>query len=418
MNIRQLALSGELLKLAGGCQTWGQVAKRLGVNTKTLHSALERMRIRGETYPSIEEIAAVDGNSKATLNSSSVVVDDADVDIDVSEWDEEQTRPEVPLPAIPQGFRVDRISTLIDSETGDQKLQWLKVARDAAVDPVEVLRAAFGDAQPLAPLIDPPAYVHDDLLALYGIGDPHIGMLAWEAETGENFDLAIAERQIVGAVDNLVARVPAARDALVVTVGDTLHSDGLKNSTTKGTPVDVDGRTPKMIATAIRTFRRVIERALERHHDVYVKIARGNHDEMMSVVLAIALAQFYENNPRVHIDTSPAYWHWHVFGANFVGITHGHRQKPIDMMAVMASLHPTEWAATRHRRIICGHYHHEMTKEVPGVVVDYLPTLAAKEAYAAAHGYIAGRSMRADVLHRTRGLVERHMVSVEMLEAA
>lgn len=57
MNVRQLALSGELLKLAAGCQTWREVARRLGVHPKALHSALGRMRLKGEQYPSIEEIA-------------------------------------------------------------------------------------------------------------------------------------------------------------------------------------------------------------------------------------------------------------------------------------------------------------------------------------------------------------------------
>lgn len=414
-RVVELLHSGELARLAHGCRSLAELAQRSGIPYNTIKS---RLRAHGVT------LAGLQGDIGKTDIGSVQAVDEQPthpVDGLVRErWPNTSAfLDEAPLPALPDGFRVHKVSTLVDATTGESKLQWIKATNENEIDPAAVLREAFGDdGVPRAPLISAPEHSNDDLLVVYGLGDPHIGMLAWEAETGENFDLSIAERHIVDAVDNLVARVPAASTALILSVGDTLHSDGLKNSTTKGTPVDVDGRTPKMITTALRTFKRAVYRALEKHLDVHVKIARGNHDEMMSVVLLIALAEHFENNPRVHIDVSPAYWHWFEFGRNFIGLTHGHRQKPIDMMAVMAALHPLAWSRTKHRRIICGHYHHEITKEVPGVIVDYLPTLAAKEAYAAAHGYIAGRSMRADVMHKDRGLIERHMVSVDDLDWA
>lgn len=416
-RLEQLWQSGELARVAQGATSWNEVARRLGWTENALKRQRVRIREAGRKEPRLDALGADIGKP------------------DISDFADEPTNPtrsnllqdkwpnvaafdeaDVPLPAIPDGFRVDKISTLVDASTGESKLQWLKVSNESAIDPVKVIRDAFGDNAPLAPLIAAPEHVADDLLVVYGIGDPHIGMLAWEAETGENFDLDIAERHIFGAVDNLAGRVPAAGTGLVMSVGDTLHSDGPRNSTTKGTPVDVDGRTFKMITTAVRTFKRSVYRALERHRDVHVKIARGNHDETMSMVLTIALVEHFHGNPRVHIDASPAFWHWFEFGQNFIGLTHGHRTKALDSMAVMAATNPLAWGRTKHRRIYKGHYHHDITKEVPGVIVDYLPTLAAKEAYAAAHGYIAGRSMRADVFHRARGHIERHMVSVDMLE--
>ena len=84
-----------------------------------------------------------------------------------------------------------------------------------------------------------------------------------ECFTGENFDLDIMERNLFAAVDQLVSLAPPAKHALVVSVGDYFHSDGQNNTTTKGTRVDVDGRTAKMIAVGIRTMRRVIDRGLK-----------------------------------------------------------------------------------------------------------------------------------------------------------
>jgi hypothetical protein len=54
--------------------------------------------------------------------------------------------------------------------------------------------------------------------------------------------------------------------------------------------------------------------------------------------------------------------------------------------------------------------------ELPGVVCEAFRTLAAKDAYAAGHGYRAGRDMRCIVHHKDFGEIERHRCDVAMLE--
>lgn len=320
--------------------------------------------------------------------------------------------------AIPAGHALKGISTLVD-ERGNVRAQWIKTKRDDGVDLEAAMFEAvsrLADAWPSrATLVEPPTHSDDDLLAVYPMGDPHIGMLAWEKETGENFDLGIAERNLVAAVDHLVALAPPARRALVLTVGDTLHSDGLFNTTTKGTRVDVDGRTAKMITVAIRTFRRIIDRALEKHEIVEVKIARGNHDELLSLVLSIALQMYYEHEPRVHVDPSPQMFHWYRFGLNLIGVTHGDKAKPMDLMGVMANDCAKDWGETKHRKIYAGHIHHDVVKEVPGVIIEHLRTLASKDAWHAGMGYRSGRDMKMDVIHRVHGHINRHIVGIQQL---
>lgn len=406
-HLAELFASGELTRLVKQHKTTRAVAAALGMERKALCSLMDRMRSAGE-LPGWDALAG------GSTDLGIAVPNTGTNGNDMTRWPSvEAFDADVPLEPIPDGHVVHRITTQVGPD-GETERQWIKTIA-GEVDPVQILRLAFADGIPVEPLIAEPADRDDDLLAVYGLGDPHIGMLSWSDETGENFDLAIAERHIFEAVDRLARVAPAAKTALIVSVGDTLHSDGPRNQTTKGTPVDVDSRTPKMFATTLRAFKRIVYRALERHEEVHVKIARGNHDETLSMLVSISLAEHFEQNPRVHIDTSPAFFHWFRFGANFIGVTHGNRQKPMDMMGVMAATQARDWGETRHRRFYCGHYHHEMSKEVPGVIVDYLPTLAAKEAYAAAHGYIAARSMRCDVYHRERGLKNRHVVGVEDL---
>lgn len=437
MNVRQLALSGELLRIAAGCKTWSEVARCCGVGVKTLHSALERMRLKGERYPSIEEIAA---GAACDTGVAQGVQHDAYGQHDFA--DEEPTTPgvigkadnrwphleafdalegeEPPLPAIPKGHRVDKLSTLVDASTGEAKLQWIKTsANQNDVDPVELLRLAFGDSgAPRAEPVDPPAHSMDDLLAAIVFGDPHFGQLSWHRDAGENFDLAIAERNMVRAVEMLVALAPDAAQCLLVWIGDNTHSDGPSNTTTKGTRVDVDGRTTKMIAVTVRAFRRAIDLSLAKFGRAHCIVERGNHDYLISSVIALALQQAYEGNERVTIDDSPEAYHFYRFGQNLIGTHHGDRAKPLDLLGVMANDRAKDWGETKHRRWYCGHIHHEVVKEVPGVTVEYMRTLAPADAWHRAQGYRAGRDLRLDVFHREYGLVNRHIVGIQQITEA
>jgi hypothetical protein len=247
------------------------------------------------------------------------------------------------------------------------------------------------------------------------MGDPHLGMLAWPAETGNAFDLAIAERNLFAAVDRLVDLAPRTQKALIENLGDFFHADNKNSTTTKGTRLDTDGRWPKVLATGIKLMRRVIDRALQKHEHVTVINEIGNHDDHTSIVLSIALAQFYEHEPRVSIDTSPQSFHWYRFGKCLIGTHHGHNVKLTDLPGVMAVDQAKAWGETEHRYWHVGHVHHDALKELPGCTVETFRTLAGKDAWHAGQGYRAGRDMKLIVLHKDHGEVGRHTVGISLV---
>jgi hypothetical protein len=392
-----------------GCASWADVARKLGCNHKTLYLARKVLEARGmpaALIPARDE-------SKPTVH---VCTERESKWPSVEKFDAEDSDP--PLPAIPVGYRVDKISTLVDGVTGETKQQWIKTTaqNDQRHDWLTAIRDMGGD-MPRAETTPAPEYSDDDLLAVVPVGDPHVGLLSWREDAGENFDLDIAERRLIGAFDHLLALAPPAKECLLILIGDTAHADGQANTTTKGTRVDVDGRIIKVARTILRICRYAISLALKRHERVKLIMERGNHDELISAMLALALAQHYENEPRVEIDQSPAMYHWHKFGRNLIGTHHGDRAKPEQLMAVMAVDRAADWAECTHRRFYCGHYHHQIVKEVPGVVVEYLPTLATSDAWHHAMGYRSARAMYMDVFHREHGHINRHIVGIHQLRA-
>lgn len=325
------------------------------------------------------------------------------------------------LKTVPDGYKVKGVSTYYDHD-GKPRGQWVKSSEDRERQ-AELMRAAIAalseEVKGMAPLTTAPAKTHDDLLAVYPLGDPHLGMYAWAKESGDDFDLKTARRLTLGAVDRLVSSSPAASTALILPLGDVFHANDQTNQTPAHKhQLDVDSRFVHVLQVGIETFRHCVLRALEKHARVVVRFVAGNHDPQAVWALAFTIAAYFENEPRVEVDLSPARHWFYRFGKVMIGATHGDQSKAEQLLGVMACDRAEDWGHTKHRYWYCGHVHHSSVKEFPGVTVETFRTLAASDAYAAGNGYRAGRDMRAIIHHKDHGEVERHRCDVGMLEPA
>lgn len=323
-----------------------------------------------------------------------------------------------PAAFTPQGYEIKGTSTLVGAD-GTIRGQWIKTKQSEDSKLARLMDAVQALAEPFKGLAEPaarPVALDDDLLCVYPMGDPHFGMMAWAAETGEDFDLKIAENDLIAAVDHLVGLAPPARHALIIELGDFFHTDNSSNQTSRSHhALDVDSRWSKMLGIGIRAMRRNIDRALEKHELVHVIIEIGNHDDHTSIMLALCLANYYEREPRVTIDTSPAKFHWYRFGANLIASTHGDTTKANNLPGIMATDRARDWGETSHRFWYTGHVHHDSLKEYPGVIVETFRTLAARDAWHSGQGYRSGRDMKLDVIHRLDGRIVRHSVGIPAL---
>ena len=273
------------------------------------------------------------------------------------------------------------------------------------------------DTLPPAKVIRAPSVSDNELAVLYPWGDPHKGMYAWADEAGADFDLKIAERDTRGAVDALSARAPAAHTGILLVVGDLVHSDTKQNRTeASGHALDVDTRWSRVMQVALRTLVYAVQRGLQKHRRFIVRLCEGNHDPQAAYSLALALASYFRNEPRVTIDLSPANFWYFRFGKVLLGATHGHTCKTDKLGGIMAADRPKDWGETEYRYFFQGHLHHKYIKELWGVVVEVLRTLAPRDAWAQAHGYRAGQEMQAIVYHKKFGEIERHTCPVSMID--
>jgi hypothetical protein len=428
-----------------GCRDWNEVAIKLGVSDRQLRAVRKIYADRKQPFSlrplsnigkadishrDVNDCTDVGRRSHAQENShahessaaerqdSSVCTPSAPAAGNrwpsVAEFDAEPIQFSATLDPIPSGFAVHKVSTLIDGQTGEIKQQWIKTRNER--DPIADLAAAFASIKDELPRADTPIVApvstRERLLAAYLLGDSHVGMHAHWADAGSNFDLKIAEHNLTSLVGQLVDLGPPAKQALIVNIGDYFHSDNRGNTTTKGTPVDVDGRWVKVLAVGIRIMRRIIERALAKHEHVTVINEIGNHDTHASLFLSLALAQFFENEPRVHIDCSPQMFHWYRFGRVLIGTHHGHLVKPADLLGVMVTDRAQDWGETLWRYWFTGHIHHERSREFPGMFWRSLRASSTSDAWHHGQGYRSAQELSVETFDIEDGLINRHMVGV------
>jgi len=318
-----------------------------------------------------------------------------------------------------EGFNIKGKSTLYDKD-GNVKIEWVKTERDneEAELLLETIEDQFSVYKGTAKLVKPPKTTNKKLLNLVPLGDPHLGMLAWGDETGsDNFNSKIAERDILDAIKHLVSVAPPAETTVLLNLGDFFHSDNGRNTTTKGTPVDVDGRYGKILAIGVKLMIQCVELALQKSKYVVVKNLIGNHDDHTSRALAIALDCFFASNKRVTIDTSNNKFWYYRFGDCLFGATHGDTCKLADLPQIMATDRAADWGETDkgHRYWHTGHVHHDSVKDLRGVQVATYKTLAPRDAWHAGQGYRSQRDMKLITYHKDYGEDSRQVMSLAKL---
>lgn len=312
-------------------------------------------------------------------------------------------------------------STLVKGKEGsDVTLQWIKQKHPKATRAslIDEIKAALKGIKPLGK-IPSPKNVDKDLLCVYPMGDPHLGQYSWAEETGDDYDLAIAEQLHVDAMDNLVSRAPFAAEALIVNIGDYLHANDHKSQTPQSHhSLDVDTRHRKVLSVATRVQERQIRRALQKHKRVTVINVAGNHDPESHLVVPFAMEALFRDNPRVVINNSPSKFHYYRHGLVLLGATHGDTVKIERLGELMANDQRKEWGETSFHHWFMGHLHHRKFFEGVGFSAEVLRTLAGKDAYAASHAYRSLRDMQCVVFHKLWGEYERYRADVSLIQKA
>ena len=323
------------------------------------------------------------------------------------------------LRIVPEPFIVKGHSTLYDAD-GKPKLQWVKTSLDQQKlqEMAQAILVGMKDEIPKVKPCNPPTdSISNQILNCYVITDYHFGMLSWKEETGADWDLKIGEETIIKWFAQAIQQSPNAYQAVFAQLSDFLHFDGMDAVTPASKHLlDVDTRFAKVVRSAIRILRTVIDMLLQKHQQVHIIMADANHDPVSQIWLREWFSAMYENEPRITVDTSPSPYNAYEFGKTALFFHHGHKRKVANVSEVFASQFREMFGRTKYAYAHMGHYHSIDVKENNLMIVEQHRTLAAPDAYSARGGWLSGRDAKVISYHRQFGEVSRLTINSDMLK--
>lgn len=241
-----------------------------------------------------------------------------------------------------------------------------------------------------------------DIIPWINIGDAHLGMLAHEAETGENFDLKIAERELCAAISILIDEMGHHDRVVINDLGDFTHYENFTGTTeASGHALDFDSRFPRMIDVYSRVMRFIVDKVMEKANTVDVIINQGNHSRTNDIWMAELLRVAYGHTGRVNVLNNGSVFIGYRMGNTLVMTHHSDKCRPHRLASVMTTDFRIDYGETEYHYVDIGHIHHGMVlKEHPDISIESFNTLAPKDKWATDGGWRSRSSIT--VVHRSR----------------
>lgn len=311
-------------------------------------------------------------------------------------------------------------------ETGEVTLTqyhrvWVKLKLKQGVDWLEtaeqMLETALRERE--APSVRTLPKSLTDVWQVIPVADPHFGKYSWQGTTGYgDYDLEIARKHVWGAGAELIDwgdnAVKPGRRTLAF-LGDVFHYDTPGGTTTGGTPLERDGRMPKMVDVGTDTIMQLIEYSA-RLAPTDVVFVRGNHDEALTTFLQKTVREVFKKDHRVTVDASHTHRKYLFHQGNLLGFTHGDKAKKR-----LPSLMPHEakqwWYQAKYYEWHSGHTH-SMKAEwsrpietIDGVLVRVAPAICPPDDWHADHGFVGALTAMETFFYRPGGGIMGMQVS-------
>lgn len=315
----------------------------------------------------------------------------------------------------PENQLVSGYSTLVrhkhkdDSSTG-RVMEWVKtnVHISKQVETAgAIVESMIEEIKPLPVIPFKNTVATTDQFTVIPIGDPHIGLMTWSKEVGEDWDIKIADRVYRKVFKRLLSNLPDTEECILVNTGDFFHADNIQGETSRSKhKLDLDGRHGKWLDAGFVVIRMFIDACLRKYKKVEFINVPGNHDDILGRAIGSYVWQLYRDNPRIEVQKGDSPFQYVKRGKVLLGFAHGHTCKLSSLPGKMADDQFKLWGKTTYRHWITGHVHHNswtQFKEHPGCKVETVGIIPPKDAYAHGGAYGAARGIQGIIFDKKIG---------------
>lgn len=309
----------------------------------------------------------------------------------------------------------------VDEDTGKKRevLQWVKTkVDDNLVEAIEEYTNKLASrVEGLKPKVVIPTETVDDLLTVYVTTDMHLGQYSWKEETGKDVNVNTVYNNTLKAHQLLQQTTPKSKKAIVLDLGDTMHSSDDANRTKSGHELDVDTRHAKIFQKLVDLKINIIDSALEKHESVKYIVVPGNHSDLIGHYLVAMLSAYYRNESRFEVDKSAAMHKYYRHGkAVLLGFHHGHSTKLAKLPEIMVWDRKEDISDTTYRYWLTGHVHQQKLIDNPICQIESFRNLTPNDAWAAGAGFRGLKQATAITYSSNYGEVARNIVSIQEVE--
>ena len=244
----------------------------------------------------------------------------------------------------------------------------------------------------------PPKRRGDRYLMAMHLSDLHFGKRCWEVDSGNNYDLKIAQETFHKGFEDLVSkclRYAPNIDRIIFPIGnDFFHVNDWKSRTVNETRVEsTDDRFPKVFDCGTRCILDGIDR-LSEIAPVDVEWVPGNHDHHTSWHLAYLLQHTYRSATHIKVNINHRARKYYRYGCLLAGLTHGEIVKDAKLPTLMSHEAANMIdSGVRFREWWLGHLH--KAKEVqfcsedsePNMTIRRLPSLCGTDGWHDQQGF-------------------------------
>lgn len=251
----------------------------------------------------------------------------------------------------------------------------------------------------------------DGVCMVVSCPDIHVGKLSDPEETGEGYNIPIAERLYKTAMHDLLGRAASAysgriREIVNIPGNDLLHFAGGTYATTSGTRQDASGTWQQ----AYKAGRKLATDGVLMCREVaptFVYSIEDNHSRYESLYIADALDAYFHRDDQVTVDASPGASKFHRFGDVLLGMNHGDCMKPRQLVGEMVDQRQRDFAECVYRDWLLGHLHKEMLEVDTEMDTGFrrLPSLCGADAWHARMGF-RGRKSAVLLVYDKRSLID------------
>lgn len=185
---------------------------------------------------------------------------------------------------------------------------------------------------------------------------------------------------------------------------DGLNSEGMRRTTTKGTPQEDTVPWFDSFRIYAQSLISGVE-FLKTIAPVEIIVVQGNHDFERMFYIGELINTFFSKDERVSVDNGIHPRKFVHFDEVLLMYTHGDNEKHSELPIIMATERPQAFANSKHRETHCGHFHKEMViDEQRGIKTRFLPSICTNDEWHKRMGYESYRAAQAYLWHGERGL--------------